>query len=210
MNKQILIVSLVLAGLISSCDDQDQSQSAEIDLEETFQELSEDINTSIWEVQSDGELFELEIPNQMKQMDELNPTAKLEFGYYERLGADVKENYIIVMPHQIAELEEESPNQTHSIQSYAELSVNNMMEGKSSYEILNDEALEQINGMDAIIHEIRASMSVTDSTTVDLYYMLGVFEGEKTFYQVLSWTLLDQKDDFRADMRHMIYSFKEI
>lgn len=195
---------------MSACGDEDQSLDNEVDLEETFQELSENINTSIWEVRTDGELFEIEVPNQMKQMDELNPTAKLEYGYYERFGSEVKENYILVMPHELDELEEEFPNQTHSIQSYAELSVNNMMAGKSSYEVLNDEALEKINGMDAIIHEIKASMLVSDSATVDLYYMLGVFEGEKAFYQVLSWTLLEQKEDFRADMRHMIYSFKEI
>jgi hypothetical protein len=40
--------------------------------------------------------------------------------------------------------------------------------------------------------------------------MMGVMQGEKGFYQVVSWSVADQKDIFRADMERMIRSFREI
>lgn len=209
MPKNLLPLSLLFFVGFVSCSAEPEKKSEE-DLNSTLEQLTEDIAGPVWEMKSDGQLFEMEIPFQMEQMDELNPIASLEYGYTESLGGEVKENYVIVIPHLRSELEAETPDFHYNVENYSALSITTLMQDKSSYEIINDVAQEEINGMPAMVHEIEASIQVSDSLSVDAYYMLGVYEGVDAFYQVLLWTVQSQKDDFRSDMRHMIYSFREL
>lgn len=209
--RGFLLPNLFIALLFfTSCGGgEGESEESDLDLQQSLDSLSEDLLDPIWRVKSDSQYCQIEIPQQMEEMDELNPTATIEYGYFEDLGGEVKENYIIVIPHTKEDLEAETPGAEYTVTNYSDLSLKTLMANKESYKVLNEVEEESINGMPAMIHEIQASIHVTDSSHIDVFYMLGVFEGEKAFYQVLSWTLFHQKGDFRNDMRHMMYSFKE-
>ncbi|UKN01635.1 hypothetical protein K6119_18085 [Paracrocinitomix mangrovi] len=196
---------------IFSCSSEDQDNLKEDSSEnfnQSLEDLQEEIVGPVWAVQSDSNYFEIDIPTQMEYMDHLNPEANLEYGFTERIDGEVKENYIIVMVEPFPE--GQVKKEEIKLKEFAEAYIDSLMIGKDSYEILNEPVEESINGMKAYNFELSATMLVKENTKVDIYYRLGVFLGEKALYQVLSWTLMSQKDNFNGDMKRMIYSFKEI
>ena len=89
--------------------------------------------------------------------------------------------------------------------SYSELAVQSLEGGLDNYEVITKDAkVEQVNGMDCVKNEMKGSLGA-----VSVFYKLGVFEGEKAFYQVLTWTIENQKEQFGPHMDKIINSFKE-
>ncbi len=43
----------------------------------------------------------------------------------------------------------------------------------------------------------------------EIYYLVGVVETRSSFYKILSWTTIENKDNFKADFQKILYSFKE-
>ncbi|MBD3637687.1 MAG: hypothetical protein HUJ25_10060 [Crocinitomicaceae bacterium] len=204
---------LVLFGaLVASCTGEKSPSDKDLDIEQEFEELSDellgdDTDNPVWTMRSDSAFFEMEVPTQMEPNERLNPIAKLKYGYVGKFEGEVKEHFVIVL---VEELPDDVEGKDVDIVGFTEAYIDSLMDSKESYEILNEPALESINEMDAIVHELRASLIGTNDSLVDIYYMLGVYLGERAIYQVLTWTLMDQKDDFRSDMRRMIYSFSEL
>jgi hypothetical protein len=64
---------------------------------------------------------------------------------------------------------------------------------------------EKINGCEALISEITGNVD-----GIDVYYKMGVVETPYAFYQILTWTRADKKEEYAADMNRMIESFKEL
>jgi hypothetical protein len=64
---------------------------------------------------------------------------------------------------------------------------------------------EKINGNEALVSEITGSVD-----GIDVYYRMGVIETPYAFYQILTWTRADKKEEFQDDMNTMIESFKEL
>lgn len=62
-----------------------------------------------------------------------------------------------------------------------------------------------LNGKKAIIQELSLK---TDGEKV--FYILACVETDKFYYQLCSWTLDFRRDKYEKDLRHMIYSFKEL
>jgi hypothetical protein len=89
--------------------------------------------------------------------------------------------------------------------SYRDISVAALAEGLDNYEVLTTEPeVEKVNGMDCVKNEMRGSLG-----EINVLYKLGVFEGEKAFYQVLTWCIEEQKATFASDMDKIIESFEE-
>lgn len=191
-----------------SCGNASDESLQDVDIEETFDELSDQLTDPIWQVRSDGELFEIDIPTEMQEKDNLNPDARLQYAFIDKIDGVVNENYVIV----IAELfpEGEDIASKVDILGFTEAYLDSLMDGKEGYTVENKPAIESINGLEAVVHELKAPIKTANDSLVDIYYMLGVYAGQKALYQVLSWTLYDQKELFRTDMKRMIYSFKEV
>lgn len=64
---------------------------------------------------------------------------------------------------------------------------------------------EKINGNEAIVSDITGNVD-----GIDVYYRMGVVETPYAFYQILTWTRADKKDEYSNDMNGMIESFKEL
>jgi hypothetical protein len=89
--------------------------------------------------------------------------------------------------------------------TYSELSIQALEGGLSHSEILTKEPkVQSVNSMDAVIVDMEGT-----ANGIDVFYKIGVFEGEKAFYQVVTWTLLEQKEEFLPLMEKMVMSFKE-
>ena len=209
---KVSTVSLIVLALTACGGGEEQAESLDDLANELTEDLSNiDLGDSGWDTQTDDEFCEIEIPNKMNSMDELNAEATIKYGVTEQDGSVVLENYVIVIPETHEEIAAYDLDFEFTTESYTSLSVDNMGEDLLLYEVLTEDAeVETINGMEAIVNEMEGSMMIGEGQTIDIYYMMGVFKGEKAFYQVLSWTVADQKSEFKADMEKMIRSFKEI
>jgi len=45
---------------------------------------------------------------------------------------------------------------------------------------------------------------------LDVYYKFAAIEGKNDYYQVLTWTLKEKRDQHQQQMEVMINSFKEV
>ena len=196
---------LFFIALLLSCSGDSDAVEEDVDLNEAFEELTEEVLGPVWSVRSDGNFFEIELPTVMKEWDGLNPDASLQYGFAEDLDTAKHENFIIVVVEDFGEEKMDSVDHIGFTEAY----LDSLMRGRQ-FEVENEPAVEQINEMDAIIHELKSTLTAANDKQVELYYMMGVFKGQRALYQVLSWTLYDQKELFRNDMRHMMYSFHEL
>ena len=175
-------------------------------------ELVEADEDSKWTLQTDGEFCEIMIPNEMTENVELNEEATIKYAVIKEEEGTVLENYLIVIPETHEEIASYELDLEFNVTSYSELCVQNMVETMTSHEVLSGEVeVEEQNGMEGVINEILGTMVIgEEGQELEIYYMMGVYHGEDAFYQVLSWTLADQKDEFRTNMDKMVRSFKEI
>lgn len=195
----------ILVFFICACS-ADQNSAEEIDIEKEMNELSEDILGPVWTVRTDSQFFEIELPTHMVPSEKtLNPNASLQYRFINVTDTATHEHFVIAL---IEDLPDETVDSVDLV-GFTEAYIDSLMLGRE-YEIQNNPAIERVNEMDAIIHEFTSSLFTQDGDEIGLYYMFGVFKGQRAVYQVLTWTLLDQRDLFRSDMKHMMYSFKEI
>lgn len=152
-----------------------------------------------------GNYYTVDIPEHFEVMNDLNSEATSQFGYVGKEGGETKEHYLIILMETKDEIASYDLGFEFDAASYSELAVQSLEGGLDNYEVLTKNAkVEQVNGMDCVKNEMRGSLGA-----VSVFYKLGVFEGEKAFYQVLTWTIENQKEQFGPDMDKIINSFKE-
>lgn len=158
--------------------------------------------------------FALEVPERMMVMTELNPEADAQYGYVEEVVDDngeskVLENYLIVMMETKEEMAEYDVQLDWDAMSYRDNVIESLRDGVDKFIVETENpVIEEVNGMDCVKNEMIGTLE-TRNGSIDLFYKLGVFEGEKAFYQVLTWCVGDQREQFEADMDRMINSFEE-
>lgn len=158
-----------------------------------------------WKTDSSTEWYTVDVPEHFEEMYDLNSDASTQYGYVEEVGGEVKEHYLIIITETHDEIASYDLGFDFDAESYSEIAVSSLEGGLDEYEVLTKNAkVEQVNGMDCVKNSMRGSLGF-----VDVYYQLGVFEGETGFYQVLTWCIEDQKDEFKGDMDKIINSFKE-
>ena len=158
-----------------------------------------------WKTDSSSGFYTMDIPEHFEVMNDLNQQATSSFGYVNDEGGETKEHYLIVLMETKEEIASYGLGFDFDAMSYSELAVQSLEGGLDEYEVLTkNPKVEQVNGMDCVKSEMKGSLGTTD-----VFYKLGVFEGEKAFYQVLTWTIADQKDEFGPHMDKIINSFKE-
>lgn len=207
--KLIKISALAIISLgffaCGNSSDANSTSSTTNTTESSSNETTETTGSAEFRTVSTNSFFDIDIPNHMEAASGLNGDASIQYQYVEQVGSTVKEHYVIVLMETMEEIESSDLDEEFDALSYGEISSASLGDGLDSYEILtkNPEVV-QVNGLDCVKYEMEGSMG-----DVNVFYKLGVFEGEKAFYQVLTWTLTEQKAEFKSDMDKIINSFKE-
>lgn len=148
--------------------------------------------------------FSLDIPLILTQSTSLHDEASLQYQNLQQelyvLAIEEPKNEI----HDMIQQEEALANFTPDFEGYARLITENM-----DLRVRLDNVSEL---KDTIINGHKAKTQTMESE-IDgnkAYYWIGIFEGDKNYYQVITWTLLAKKELHLPKMKHMIYSFKEI
>jgi hypothetical protein len=205
--KLVKISALAILSLGFFACGSSEADTAKNDLTEALNELNETDNSTSadWKTLNDNSYFSIQVPAHMAVESSLNAEASLQYAYVEQVGDAVKEHYMIVLMETHEEIESYDLDTEFDAASYGELSAENLGTGLDAYTIVTkNPEVKEVNGMDCVRYEMEGAMG-----DVEVYYELGVFEGEHAFYQVLTWTILDQKPEFKSDMDKIINSFKE-
>lgn len=203
MKLDDLILGAIFLGGLFSCNAEGDVPTEQNRVDSTDQVVEK---PKEWFTIEADSLFKMDLPSNMSEKKDLNEDASLEYAYMEKLGGVVKEHYVIVMTDTKEEIDSYNLSVEFDAMSFSQAALESVVAGYDTYEILTAQpVVELINEMDCVIYEIEAALG-----DVKTYHMLAVFEGRKAFYQVLTWTLLDQKQEFKDKMTEMIYSFAEI
>lgn len=148
--------------------------------------------------------YSLDIPKELSTTTELHPEASLQYMNV------IREFYVMVIDEPVEDFAKAvSENQLENVvelneEGYADLVVPAIKDGLSN---LEDETpvKTKINGLSAMIHKFSGHIN-----DIDVYYNFCVVQGKKNYYQILIWTMKDQKEKFSPDMEKIMMSFKEL
>lgn len=203
--KQLKLSALALLsmGFFACGGSETISDETKKELTDALNEIEEPAPAG-WSTNSTNSYFHIDIPGNMKPMD-LNDEATLQYGSVEESGGILLENYLIVLMETMEEIESYDLDDEFTALTYSELAVESLRSGLDSYEVLTKSPkIEKINGIDCVKSEMRGALG-----DVNVLYKMGVFHGDKAFYQVLTWTIEDQRPQFEETMDKIIDSFKE-
>ncbi|MCU0350150.1 MAG: hypothetical protein MUF43_04875 [Flavobacterium sp.] len=145
--------------------------------------------------------YSLELPGFLSEGNDLNEEASLQYRNY------FKEFYVIVIDESKSEfnnmvtenefLEEYSPD----IEGYSQLIIDNL-ETTVTFE---NQTLEdsKINGLPTKILKFEGKYE-----DIDVYYQIAFIQSKKNYYQIMSWTLAEKRQDYEPLMDKMMASFK--
>jgi len=209
MNKRIYGL---FAIALFSCGDGGNELETVDDVETQLQESLEALNIdtqSDWMEVSDSTLCSIEIPNEMELMEKLNPDATIKYGQVTQEEDKVYENYVLVLPETYEEIESYELDVEFDLNSYNEACLEKLTAGLAEFKEVETKEV-QLDGNAAIIQKLIGTKQIKEDLTIDIFYELAVIKGEKGYYQILSWTLADQRSKYESNMDRMTNSFKEI
>lgn len=143
-------------------------------------------------------------PPQMEVRYDLNDDAALQFAVVEEKDGEILEHYVIVLVETKKEIESYELGFEFDAKSYWEIAVESLGEGVSQFKVLTpDPDIVEINDMPCVQSEMWAALG-----DIEVFYKMGVYEGKTAFYQVLTWTINDQRDLFEKDMDQILIKFR--
>lgn len=152
-------------------------------------------------------LYTINLPGYMNEMYDLNESASLQYGYTKEKGSTILEHYVIVIHETFAELGLYGVTDDWSAYDYWEITANQIGSGMAQYDILTkNPQIEKVNGMDCVQSEM---LGVFDDG-LGVFYKFAAFRGSLGYYQVLTWTISEQRDLFEKKMDKIISSFQEV
>lgn len=215
MKFYFILSAIFLSLSIVSCSADPESDGAFNEFEE-MNELLNGLNEPSTIDSTDWHnYFEIAVPAPMQEMNELNPAAIAQFGYVEEVAIDslssvVKEHYLIVLMELKSAIEGYPVQREIDAMSYRDDAINALLGNGNSFKNLTvDPEMEKLHGLDCVRNELSRTLIGSNGEIV-LYYQLAIVEGENAFYQILTWCIDSQRDDFEYEMEKIINSFKEI
>jgi len=201
---KISALALMSVGFFACGGSEKLSDDTKNELTEMLEEIESEVPAD-WHTNSTNSYFDIDVPGNMEITSDLNQEASLQYKYFEEVGGEGRENYMIVLMETKDEIESYDLDEDFTALSYSAMAVEALRDGLDTYEVLTKSPkVEKVNGLDCVINEMHGSMG-----DVNVFYKLAVFEGDKAFYQVLCWTIEEQKSDFIGTMDKIIHSFKE-
>lgn len=145
--------------------------------------------------------YSLDIPNHLSEVKNLNDDASLQY------QNAFKELYVIVIDETKREvryalaIDGVGDIYSDDFDGYTSLMIDNLKHSIT---------LNNTNIKDTIIHSLDAKIISFNSKVeeYDAFYKLAFINGIDNYYQIMSWTLLDKKQEHEKIMNKMIYSFK--
>lgn len=210
MNKLILPFLSVL--LVACGGEENQALETVDNVEEQLEESLQALNAteqSDWITVEDSGLCQLEIPAAMELMERLNPDATIKYGEVRQEEDKVYENYVLVLPETYEEIESYELDVEFDLETYNQACLDKLTNGLASFA---DYTIEdtQLDGSSAKIQKLVGTKQVKEDLSIDIFYELAVVKGKKGYFQILSWTLADQRSVYEEDMDKMTNSFQEI
>ncbi len=219
MKPYFILSTLFISLFLASCNaDSDISESDQLEVNELdeMNDLMDELNnpdpldTNDWR-----NYFDMAVPAPMFEMEELNPTAIAQYGYVEEVEIDsvnteVKEHYLIVLMEQKSLIEDYPVEREIDVMSYRNDAVNALLGNNNGFKNLTEEpAVEDLHGLECVRNELSRTLTGNNGDIL-LYYQMAIVEGETAFYQILTWCIDSQREDFEYEMEKIINSFKEI
>lgn len=148
--------------------------------------------------------YELWVPKNLFKTKELNEDASLQY-----MNA-FDELYVIVIDENLREVNEAFAGLYDSVETLAGFEIYVNLVSSSFFNALSLDTYPEFNnttihGMPARVARINA---MSDGERVAYEYAL--VKGEDCYYQIITWTLADQREKMQQKMDKMIVSFKEI
>lgn len=139
--------------------------------------------------------YSLELPDFLSEAQNLNPDASLQY------QNPLREFYVMVL---------DEPKTDFPISSKVDLNAYRDILRPNLEASLEKPSFSPEK--DTVINGLKAKLFTLSGTTegLDIYYKFAYIESKTHFYQVLTWTLLNRKDQFSSDMDKIIASFKEL
>lgn len=145
--------------------------------------------------------YAVELPSYLSESKQLNDDASLQ---YQNI---FKELYIIVIDENKKEMESSLSDNgldeiySNDFEGYTELLSTNLA---SNVEMKNK------TEKDTLINSLQAKILKFEGEVEDfkVFYEVAYINGVDDYYQVMSWTLLDNKSNYEQTMDKMIHSFK--
>ena len=145
--------------------------------------------------------YSVDLPSFLSVATDLNEDASLQ---YEN---QLREFYVVVIdePRKAFDdmMESGEIGYGPDLDGYSQLLVDDVRETIADKSTAKP-TKAKINGLDARL----ASLSGTVEN-LNVYWKVGYIQGKKDYYQVLCWTLAENKEKYDAQMGEIINSFKE-
>lgn len=145
-----------------------------------------------------GHIFNISIPDYMSKTADLNSSAAIQY------KNEVKDIYGIVIYDTKEELGLLDMNYT-SVNEFYEDFIKDFLKDEEKRDISKSKTTKKGD-----INFIETDASYFDKEINNsIYYFVGIVETKTTFYKVLSWSSLQDKDKYKADFQKILYSVKE-
>ena len=146
--------------------------------------------------------YSMELPAFLEKTTELNTEASLQ---YQNV---FKELYVIVIdePKQgfINTMAKQKSGITADFNGFSDIALENLKASLTNFDFSGIENII-VNGLEA------RSFSISGTVEgIDVYYKAAHIATATDFYQVLTWTLVDKKEKYDAEMNKIIASFKSL
>ncbi len=151
--------------------------------------------------------YEIEVPEFTKEVAHLSPDASLQYAnatndlclmVIDDSKEDFQEKLFSVG------LQDEFPNTIDGITDYLQVAQKAMIGDNGQIDYSPVQTVS-INGLDARQYTIEATIEGEE-----LYYLYTIVDGETHYYQILSWTYLNQKNQYQDLFLEVSQSFKEL
>jgi len=154
------------------------------------------INAQNFQLVSDKN-FALEVPNYLKADFDLNNDASMQ------LSNSQKEIYLIV----IEDLKDDLNNPNQSLEFYQNFVIQQLTSpGFLDNVKVNPPAFKRINGLKAM----ETSITGDFDSEFRVWYRVVAYESKTHFYQLIIWTLENQKALYAEDFKHIVSTFREL
>ena len=92
----------------------------------------------------------------------------------------------------------------NNIEGYSKLILEGFKESLSN--------LHQSEIIDTTINKMPAKLTTLNGNVegIDAFYSIGIYEGNDSYYQVLTWTLKSKQYNYKAKMNKILYSLAEL
>ena len=159
-------------------------------------------NKTEYETRKVDNLFALDIPTYMYDIDLDNAEASLS------VGDSLQERYVMVIYETKEEIESYGLEVELTLDYYSEIVIEIFGQAFNNPKIeqVNEEP-KVINGIPSLSFEIRGEFT---EISENIYSYVTVFESDKSFYTLYIWGYETDERNFAPEAHHITESFKEI